>query len=67
MLGVAEVAAAVATQKWMEKTQVAGTIRYYGCPAEEIGGGKVFMARDGLFNDLDAALSIIRYLYMPSL
>ena len=54
MLGVAEVAAAVATQKWMEKNQVAGTIRYYGCPAEEIGGGKVFMARDGLFNDLDA-------------
>ena len=68
MLGVAEVAAAVATQKWMEKNQVAGTIRYYGCPAEEIGGGKVFMARDGLFNDLDAALSYHPGIYnMPSL
>jgi len=68
MLGVAEVAAAVATQKWMEKNQVAGSIRYYGCPAEEIGGGKVFMARDGLFNDLDAALSYHPGIYnMPSL
>ncbi len=68
LLGVAEVAAAVATQKWMEKNKVAGTIRYYGCPAEEIGGGKVFMARDGLFNDLDAALSYHPAIYnMPSL
>jgi aminobenzoyl-glutamate utilization protein B len=68
LLGVAELAAAVATQKWMEKNQVAGTIRYYGCPAEEIGGGKVFMARDGLFNDLDAALSYHPGIYnMPSL
>jgi aminobenzoyl-glutamate utilization protein B len=68
LLGVAELAAAVATQKWMEKNQVAGTIRYYGCPAEEIGGGKVFMARDGLFDDLDAALSYHPGIYnMPSL
>ena len=34
-----------------------GTVRYYGCPAEEKGSGKVFMARAGAFDDLDAALN----------
>ena len=34
---------------------IAGTVRYYGCPAEESGSGKTFMARAGLFDDLDAA------------
>jgi aminobenzoyl-glutamate utilization protein B len=67
LLGVAEVAAAVAFQKWMQKNAVSGTIRYYGCPAEEIGGGKVYLARDGYFNDLDAALSWHPGIYnMPS-
>ena len=57
ILGTAGVAAAVALKKWMQENQIAGTIRYYGCPAEEIGGGKVYFARDGYFDDLDAALS----------
>lgn len=57
LLGVTTLAAAVAIQKWMQESGVKATIRYYGCPAEEIGGGKVFFARDGYFNDLDAALS----------
>ncbi|MBR0140276.1 MAG: peptidase dimerization domain-containing protein, partial [Firmicutes bacterium] len=30
---------------------------YYGCPAEEGGSGKAFMARDGIFDDLDAAIT----------
>lgn len=34
---------------------IAGTVRYYGCPAEESGSGKTFMARAGIFDDLDAA------------
>jgi len=34
-----------------------GTVRYYGCPAEETLTGKTFMARDGVFDDLDAALT----------
>ena len=42
ILGTAGVAAAVALQKWMQENKIAGTIRYYGCPAEEIGGGKVY-------------------------
>src|SRR5262245_42081082 len=33
-----------------------GTVRFYGCPAEEGGGAKAFMARDGLFKDVDAVL-----------
>jgi aminobenzoyl-glutamate utilization protein B len=55
MLGTAGVAAAVAVQKWLQKSHISGTVRYYGCPAEEGGEGKVFMARAGLFDDLDAA------------
>ena len=50
-------AAAVAVQKWLQASPRAGTVRYYGCPAEEKGSGKVFMARSGAFEDLDAALN----------
>ena len=57
MLGVASAAAATAVKRWMEENNIPGTVRYYGTPAEEGGGGKVFMARDGLFNDIDAALT----------
>ena len=57
MLGVASAAAAAAVKHWMQEHNVPGTVRYYGTPAEEGGGGKVFMARDGLFNDIDAALT----------
>ena len=41
----------------MEKDSVAGTLRVYGCAAEESAGVKVYMARDGLFDDLDACLA----------
>jgi aminobenzoyl-glutamate utilization protein B len=57
LLGTGAVAAAVAVGKWLESNGVSGTVRYYGCPAEEKGSGKVFMARAGAFNDLDAALN----------
>ncbi len=57
MLGTASVGAAVAVKKWLQDSGASGRVRYYGCPAEEGGGGKVFMARDGLFDDLDCALT----------
>ena len=57
LLGTGAVASAVAVQKWLQANGIPGTVRYYGCPAEEEGGGKVFMARDGAFNDLDAAFN----------
>ena len=36
----------------------AGTVRYYGTPAEEGGGGKVFMVREGLLKDVDAVVTL---------
>jgi len=57
LLGTGAVASAVAVQKWLQSNGALGTVRYYGCPAEEKGGGKVFMARAGAFDDLDAALN----------
>lgn len=41
----------------MEQQQLTGTIRFYGCPGEEGGSGKTFMVREGLFADVDAALT----------
>ena len=57
LLVVAGVAAAVAVREAMEEAGLEGTIRYYGCPAEETLVGKVFMVREGLFSDVDIALT----------
>ncbi|WP_316572273.1 M20 family metallopeptidase [Neobacillus sp. YIM B06451] len=57
LLGTGAFAAAVAIKEYMEKTGLKGTVRYYGCPAEENGSGKAYMARAGLFDDVDFALS----------
>jgi aminobenzoyl-glutamate utilization protein B len=57
LLGTAALAAASATKAWLRETGRPGTVRYYGCPAEEIGAGKVFMARAGAFDDLDLAIT----------
>ena len=57
LLGTGAFAAAVAVKEYMEQHDVKGTVRYYGCPAEENGSGKAFMARAGLFDDVDAAFS----------
>jgi len=55
--GTSGMAAAIAVRYAMEKYGLKGTIRFYGCPAEENFSGKVFMVRDGCFRDVDAALS----------
>jgi aminobenzoyl-glutamate utilization protein B len=57
LLGTGAVAAAAAVKQWLQGSGAPGTVRYYGCPAEEQGTGKVFMGRAGLFDDLDAALN----------
>jgi aminobenzoyl-glutamate utilization protein B len=57
LLGTASVAAAVALKKWMQANGVKGTLRMIGTPAEEGGSGKVFMVRDGLFDDVDAVIA----------
>jgi aminobenzoyl-glutamate utilization protein B len=56
LFGAASVAAAVALKRTLDAQHIPGTVRLYGTPAEETLVGKVFMARDGLFGDLDAAL-----------
>ena len=48
--------ASIALAEQIRRGEISGTIRYYGCPAEEGGSAKVFMARDGLFDDCDIAL-----------
>lgn len=57
LLGTGGLAAAVAVARWLNATGTAGTVRYYGCPAEEQISGKAFMARTGSFDDLDAAFN----------
>src|SRR5918992_784437 len=56
LFGTASVAAAVAVKEWMARTRQPGTIRVYGTPAEEGGGGKIYMVRAGLFDGVDVAL-----------
>ena len=56
LFGTASAAAAIAVADWLKSTGNEGTIRFYGCPAEEGGSGKVYMTRAGLFDDLDVAL-----------
>ncbi len=56
LFGAGSLGAAVAVKELLEKGQLKGTVRFYGTPAEEAIGGKTFMARDGLFNDLDVCL-----------
>lgn len=56
LFGVASVAAGIEIKKLIEQNQIQGTIRIYGCPAEEGGSGKVYMVREGLFDDVDVAI-----------
>ena len=54
--GVGSVAGAVAIKQWLDANKHQGTIKIFGTPAEEGGGGKVYMVRDGLFNGVDLVL-----------
>ncbi len=56
LFGAGSMAAAIQVKDWMIANNKKGTIRFYGTPAEEGGGGKVYLVRAGLFNDVDAIL-----------
>ena len=56
MFGAGSLGAAIAIKELIEAGKIKGTIRFYGTPAEEDVGGKIYMARAGLFNDLDVCL-----------
>jgi len=55
--GTSGMAGAIALRYAMEKTGLEGMVKFFGTPAEENYDGKVFMARAGLFDDVDACLS----------
>jgi aminobenzoyl-glutamate utilization protein B len=57
LFGAASAGAAVAVKEAIEANDFEGTIRFYGTPAEEDIGGKIFMVRAGLFDDVDVALA----------
>ena len=56
LFGTASASATIAIVEQIKAGSLAGTIRFYGCPAEEGGSAKVFMVQDGLFADCDAVL-----------
>jgi len=56
MFGAGSAWASVAIKEWLEAGSESGTIRFYGTPAEEGGSGKVYMAREGAFDDVDVVL-----------
>lgn len=55
--GASGMAGAIAVRMALEKHGFPGTVKFFGCPAEENYSGKVFMVRDGFFEGVDAALS----------
>ena len=57
LLGAGALAAAIGIKAFLEQSACAGTVILYGCPGEEGGAAKAFMARDGVWRDLDAALT----------
>ena len=57
LLGTSAHFAAIALQEHLRRSGAKARVRYYGCPAEEGGSGKTFMARAGVFDDVDTALT----------
>lgn len=56
LFGAGSLGAAVAVKELIQQGKLKGTVRFYGTPAEESVGGKIYMARDGLFKDIDVCL-----------
>lgn len=57
LLGTAGIAAVLALKKLIEEKKITGSIKYFGCPGEEGGSGKTYMVREGVFKDIDIALT----------
>ena len=56
LFGTASLGAAITIKELIQKGEISGTIVYYGTPAEETIFGKVWMVREGLFDDLDICM-----------
>src|SRR5699024_434969 len=57
LLGTGSFAAACAVKNYLKEHNLAGTVTFFGCPGEEGGSGKTFMVREGVFDDVDAAIT----------
>jgi aminobenzoyl-glutamate utilization protein B len=57
LLGGGSLLAAIAVKEYLVRHELAGRVRYYGCPAEEGGGGKTYLVCRGAFDDVDAAFT----------
>ncbi|WP_041544363.1 M20 family metallopeptidase [Oceanobacillus iheyensis] len=57
LLGTGSFAAACAVKCYLEEHQLPGTVTFFGCPGEEGGSGKTFMVREGVFDEVDIALT----------
>jgi len=57
LFGTASMAAAIAAKEWLASSGTSGTIKLFGTPAEEGGSAKVYMAREGVFKDVDVMLA----------
>ncbi len=56
LFGTGSIASGIAIKKLLEAGKIKGTIKVFGCPAEEGGSGKVYMVKEGLFNNVDIVL-----------
>ena len=56
LFGTASLGAAVAIKELIEKGALSGTVKYYGTPAEEKFFGKLWMIREGVFDDVDVVM-----------
>ena len=57
LLGVGSLYGACLYKEYLEKNGLSGTVKFVGCPGEEAGSGKTYLARDGYFDDCDIALT----------
>ena len=57
LFGAASTAAAIAAKTVMEKNNLKGTIKLFGCPAEETLAGKIYMAKEGVFDGVDVCFT----------
>ncbi|MBY9014894.1 MAG: amidohydrolase [Candidatus Lokiarchaeota archaeon] len=57
LLGLGSLGAVLAVKEAIDLGGISGTIRYYGCPAEETFNAKGYMIKEGLFDDVDIAMT----------
>ena len=57
LLGVGSLYGTCLYKEYLEKNGLSGTVKFVGCPGEEAGSGKTYLARDGYFDDCDIALT----------